>query len=162
MLRNSILANQNFHSPLQGQSALKPKGGGASRNMLFALSLTSLIDAFSILVIYLLMNFGANGEVNITKEMQLPKAGNAAELKQGLVVRISEGLYFVAEKQVSKAQLTKALVDNRPKSKEEAGNLIIQADRRLNYAQISPVLQAGSHAGYQNFRFAVMQEVIHQ
>jgi biopolymer transport protein ExbD len=150
-------------SPLGGQSALRPLGNRGTRSMLFTLSLTSLIDAFSILVIYLLMNFSAQGEIiNVSKDMQLPKATQSTDLKAGLVVRISENQYFVADKQVSSSQLVKALLENKPKAKEEAGNLIIQADRRLDYAQISPVLQAGSHAGYQNYKFVVLQEVTHQ
>lgn len=163
MLRQSPLAHQHMTSPLAGQSALRPQGNRGTKNMLFTLSLTSLIDAFSILVIYLLMNFSANGEVvQITKDMQLPKATQSVDLKAGLVVRISDGRYFVADKQVAASQLTKALLDNKPKEKEQSGNLIIQADRRLDYAQISPVLQAGSHAGYQNYKFVVLQEVARQ
>jgi biopolymer transport protein ExbD len=37
-------------------------------------------------------------------------------------------------------------------------HLIIQADKRMDYTQISPVLQAGAHAGFQKFKFAVLQE----
>ena len=47
MLRNSPLANQNFQSPLSNQSALKSSRAKMKKTLMFSLSLTSLIDAFS-------------------------------------------------------------------------------------------------------------------
>jgi biopolymer transport protein ExbD len=159
MMTNSPLATQNFQSPLAGQSTLKPKGFKGQREFFFSLSLTSLIDAFSILVIYLLMNFSATGEVvKVEKDMQLPKAASADTIERGIVVRVSAGHYFVEDQLVSANALTQALLNHRPQAKEEAGNLIIQADRRLDYSELSPVLQAGAHAGFQKFKFAVIQD----
>lgn len=157
MLRNSPLANQNFQSPLQNQSALKSSRARMKKTLMFSLSLTSLIDAFSILVIYLLMSFGTGEEVQLGKDVVLPTAVKTDLMQQGLVVRITRGQIFVADKPISVTSLAKALLDNRPKNKDEQ-NLIIQADRALDYKAISPVLQAGSHAGFEKYKLAVVPE----
>ena len=161
MLNQSYLANQSFQSPLKGQSSLKPAGWRKARPLMFALSLTSLIDAFSILVIYLLMNFGtASEESQLAKGMQLPKAGQSSLIENGPVVRVTEGKYYIGENELSTKQLTQALV--QIKQREKKVHLIIQADRRLDFAQLSPVIQAGSHAGFEKFKFAVLKNGVNQ
>lgn len=53
------------------------------------LPLTALIDMFSVLVIYLLMNFSATGEVFFMgKDVPLPKASSAAPLATGPLISI--------------------------------------------------------------------------
>jgi biopolymer transport protein ExbD len=163
MLSQSFLSNQSFQSPLSGQSTLKPAGWRNSRPFMFALSLTSLIDAFSILVIYLLMNFGtAQDEIQIAKGLELPQATQSGMLENGPMVRIHQGRYYVDDREVTAQQITAALIQIKQKNttteKDKKNHLIIQADRRLDFKQLSPVIQAGSHAGYEKFKFAVLQE----
>src|SRR5437868_9434358 len=54
------------------------------------LMLTSLVDMFTIIVIFLLMNFSANGEVlYMSKDIKLPDAYHGAQLDRAPVVSIS-------------------------------------------------------------------------
>ena len=65
----------------------KRKGG---REVVALLSLTAMVDMFTVLVIFLLQNFGQTGEViYIPKEVELPRAQAIKELKPSLVVTIS-------------------------------------------------------------------------
>lgn len=60
------------------------------REVTASLSLTAMVDMFTVLVIFLLQNYNATGEVIfIPKEVTLPKAGQTKELKPAVVVTIS-------------------------------------------------------------------------
>src|SRR3954462_8293152 len=54
------------------------------------LMLTSLVDMFTIIVIFLLMNFSANGEVlYMSKDIKLPDAYHGAQLERAPVISVS-------------------------------------------------------------------------
>src|SRR5207244_13174902 len=54
------------------------------------LMLTSLVDMFTIIVIFLLMNFSANGEVlYMSKDIKLPDAFHGAQLERAPVISVS-------------------------------------------------------------------------
>ncbi len=62
-----------------------------SRNIVAMLSLTAMVDMFTVLVVFLLQNYNTTGEVlYIPKEVQLPKASSTKELKPAHVVTVSE------------------------------------------------------------------------
>src|SRR6202165_318957 len=55
-----------------------------------SLMLTSLVNMFTIIVIFLLMNFSANGEVlYMSKDIKLPDAYHGAQLERAPVVSVS-------------------------------------------------------------------------
>lgn len=60
------------------------------RDVTAVLSLTAMVDMFTVLVIFLLQNYNATGEIlYIPKEVTLPKASTVKELKPAFVVTIS-------------------------------------------------------------------------
>lgn len=62
-----------------------------SKNIVAVLSLTAMVDMFTVLVVFLLQNYNTTGEVlYLPKEVQLPKASTTKELKPAHVVTISE------------------------------------------------------------------------
>ena len=69
---------------------------GAKRSVVVTLSLTAMVDMFTVLVIFLLQNYNATGEVLfLPKEVELPKAQKIKELKPAVVVTISQKQVFV-------------------------------------------------------------------
>lgn len=67
---------------------LKRKGN--KRSMTVVLSLTAMVDMFTVLVIFLLQNYNATGEIlYIPKEVSLPKASRVLDLTPALVVTVS-------------------------------------------------------------------------
>ncbi len=63
---------------------------GGKREVVALLSLTAMVDMFTVLVIFLLQNYNTTGEVlYIPKEVVLPKAEQIKELKPAVVVTIS-------------------------------------------------------------------------
>lgn len=67
---------------------LKRRGG--KRAVTAMLSLTAMVDMFTVLVIFLLQNYNSTGEIlYIPKEVTLPKAARVNELKPAVVVTVS-------------------------------------------------------------------------
>ncbi len=147
-------------SPLENLSRLKASGARAKRTMVAGLMLTSLVDAFSILVIFLIMNHSTNQEIlNVGDKIQLPQARESQFIQNGVVVRVEGGQYLVDDKPIALSTLAghlKTLNDGPDAAKKEG--LVIVADRQLDYADLSPVILAGSHAGFTKFKFAVIRE----
>lgn len=65
-------------------------GKKTKRDVTAVLSLTAMVDMFTVLVVFLLQNYNTTGEVlYIPKEVTLPKAQQIKELKPSVVVTIS-------------------------------------------------------------------------
>src|ERR1700678_636189 len=75
-------------------------GGGGNKHATFELPLTSMIDMFTILVIFLLMNFSATGEIFfIQKNVVLPEASHAKNLESAPLISVSaSGVSLEAQK----------------------------------------------------------------
>lgn len=66
------------------------------RGVVVTLSLTAMVDMFTVLVIFLLQNYNSTGEVLfLPKEVSLPKAEKVKELKPAVVVTVSHQSIFV-------------------------------------------------------------------
>lgn len=102
------------------------------RDVTALLSLTAMVDMFTVLVIFLLQNYNATGEIlYIPKEVVLPKAASVRELKPSHVVTISNKEVLLDKEVVATfdevkgqedwmiAKLKDQLVDALQKSKAE-------------------------------------------
>lgn len=151
-------------SAIGAQSILNPTGKKWKRSLFADLLLTALIDAFSILVIFLLMNFSSTGEILfITKGVELPQAGQADMLERNTVVRYDEGKFFIENKEMANQDaMIQELVDTRKEwaathpNEEFKGILTIQADKKTKYENLNSIVLAMAHAGYGEIRFAVV------
>lgn len=66
------------------------------RGVVVTLSLTAMVDMFTVLVIFLLQNYNSTGEVLfLPKEVSLPKAEKVKELKPAVIVTVSNQSIFV-------------------------------------------------------------------
>lgn len=148
-------------SPLNQAMSLKKKTGGKSafsvKDLSPALPLTSLIDAFCIIVIYLLIGTQSAGvESQTPGQLNLPTAESSASVdKEISTLRIENGQYFLDEKLISRQSLGEKLAELKKKS-AEALELMVQADTKMEYAELDPLLRAGSEAGIDKLRFAVI------
>lgn len=161
----SVLNQTALQGQLTESSVLAPKGNRHKRGIFADLLLTALIDAFSILVIFLLMSFSSSGELlYVSQGQELPEALQAAQLERSAVIRIEEGKLFLEDQELSANDLVAALVEMRKswselhKGEEFNGALTIQADRRIKFESLSQVIQASSHAGFSDIKFAVLMK----
>jgi biopolymer transport protein ExbD len=149
--RSPLLQTLSLKGSSSGKSSSTPKELG------LALPLTSLIDAFCIIVIYLLIGTQANGvEAKMPGGMNLPQAEASQSLdKEIATLRIEKGNYFLNDKQVARQSLGQKLSELK-KSATEKIELMVQADTQMEYADLDPLLRAGSEAGIEKLRFAVI------
>lgn len=159
IFRNTPLQSMKPRSVLGPLQTLKNGGTLASSKdkmsaMTVALPLTSLIDAFSIIVIYLLIGTQTGGvDTEIPARLNLPVAESGAQVhKETSRVRIENGRYFINDKPVPLNDLAKSLAALNEKE------IIIQADKKMFYAGLDPLIKAGSSAGIQKLKFAVSAE----
>lgn len=161
MATNSVLKNQMLLGPLQAQGAVNSKAKASKKNMVFSLNLTALIDAFAILVIFLLSNYNSGAEnVQLGKNSHLPFATQSELMSMGTVVQIDNGKYIIDDKVISTEKLVQKLIDLKTLKKDLEGDakdsLIIQADREMDFLKISDLIRAGGSAGYSHYKFAVL------
>ena len=159
LLKTSLLARASFLSR-DGEAHI------SKRDLSQTLMLTSLIDAFSILVVYLLMSFSSTGEMAYMQaNVELPKARTLKKLDRHSIVRITPQAYFIEDKEMSEADLVSGLVNLKQALVEEYGEkspeiqtVTVQADKKIKYSRLSSVIQACSSAGFSDIKFAVLGE----
>jgi biopolymer transport protein ExbD len=160
-------------SKVLGKKFLRGKKSGYA-----GLTLTSLVDVMTIIVIFLLMNFSANGEVlYMSKDIKLPDAFHGAQLERAPVISVSgEAVTFDGRMLVQTADLEKGDVLNVPELEDALrdekrryeqihandpdhpfrGLVNVQADRRIPFKVIKRVMFACNQSGFGNINFAAL------
>ena len=150
----------------------------AKRGVYAALTLTSLVDVMTIIVIFLLMNFSANGEVlYMSKDIKLPDAYHGAELDRAPVVSVSaDAVTFDGRMLLNTGDLLKGDSLNVPELEDalrderrryEAihqndpdhpfrGLVNVQADRLIPFKVMKRVMFACNQSGFANINFAAL------
>ena len=160
-------------SKVFGKKFLRGKKGGYAELML-----TSLVDMFTIIVIFLLQNFSASGEIlYMSKDIKLPYAVHGAELERAPVIAVSADAVTVDGKQVAATDdLVKRDVLNVPELEDALreekrryeqihqndlehpfrGLVNVQADKKITFKVIKKVMFACNQSGFGNITFAAM------
>ena len=154
------------------------KFGRGKKQGYASLMLTSLVDMFTIIVIFLLMNFSANGEVlYMSKDIKLPDAYHGAQLERAPVISVSgEAVTFDGKMLLATGDLEKGDVLNVPELEDALrdekrryeqihqndpdhpfrGLVNVQADRRIPFKVIKRVMFACNQSGFGNINFAAL------
>lgn len=86
---------------------LSKKGKG--RTVVALLSLTAMVDMFTVLVVFLLQNFNTpNVVLYVPKDLELPKAESTKDLKPAFVVTISKSEIYLDKDVIATADEVKA------------------------------------------------------
>ncbi|MCC7382099.1 MAG: biopolymer transporter ExbD [Deltaproteobacteria bacterium] len=158
---------------LQETHALKK--GHKKHNSVSDLLLTPLIDMFVILVVFLIMNFSATGElVNISKDIVLPKAKTTATLERAPVIQISPQTIAIEGFKVGDSDevlrdtdlrvpaLTDKLQEMRKVDEmmhpgvQFKGQIVINAHKDIDFRLVRKVMMASAEAGYTAINYAVL------
>lgn len=164
---------------MEGSRYLSKRLGGAGKKAgNFELNLTPMVDMFTLIVIFLLQQFSATGEVLfMSKDIQLPDVQYGAEIARAPVVGVSaEAISLEGKRLVDIAdierddfvnipQLEEALRDlkrafefmhqNNPDNPHK-GDINIQADKKIPFKVIKRVMYSSTAAGYGNINFAAL------
>jgi biopolymer transport protein ExbD len=143
------------------------------------LNVTPLVDMFVILVLFLIANFSATGEIlSMSKDIELPEAANTDELQLAPSVQVSKDQVIVSGVSVGRVDdLTREDYLNIPALEEKLrdmkkqfedlhnaandsgsfkGDVNIQADKKVQFRIIKRVMFSCAAAGYGNIAFATM------
>src|SRR4051794_9318850 len=156
-------------------------GHGPGKKSSYAdLLITPLVDMFVIIVLFLIANFSATGEVlNMTKDIQLPEAVNVKEVEMVPVVMVSNEQVIVSGTVIGRVEdLAREDYLNIPALEEKLremkkqyedlhsmaqdtegfkGDVNIQAHKDVQFKIIKRVMFSCATAGYNNINFATMQ-----
>jgi biopolymer transport protein ExbD len=148
--------------PFMSRPLWKSKKTVVKRSL--ALPLTSLIDAFSIIVFYLLVATQTVGiDQSVPQDLDLPKLTEIEFILQEepILVKVTEHSYSLNEQKVSERDLTKALITevSLRKAASLPINILIQADRKQSFERLNPILEAASLAQINELKFAVLPEL---
>lgn len=141
------------------------------------LNLTSMIDVFVLLVIFLIQQFSADGDLLfMTDKIRMPEAANYEQIVRAPVIQVSaedisiEGARIAEVTDIDRDEywnipaLEEKLRDQK-KAYEMVrdgsgegfkGDINIQADKGVPFKVIKKVMYSANQAGYFNINFAVM------
>ena len=143
------------------------------------LQITSMMDMFTIILIFLLFSFSDNPEkLSIDKGMILPKSTSQIDCDKNITLTLASDCLKIGDKKI--ARIKKGLIQNfdknNPKSsplykhllalrhdleqKENKDNssIVIFCDQRLPYKTIHQVIKTSGMAGFPHFQFAVLKK----
>jgi biopolymer transport protein ExbD len=143
------------------------------------LNVTPLVDMFVILVLFLIANFSATGELlAMSKDIQLPEAAHTEELTLAPVIQVSQNDVVVSGKVIGRVEdlaredylnipaleealreLKKEFEDLHNQAGDSGafkGDVNIQADKGVQFRIIKKVMFSCATAGYANISFATM------
>ena len=143
----------------------------------FKPQLTSMIDAMTVLIIYLLQSFSAEGDIiTVSKNLQLP--ASSAQKKPAVTVNITvNNEYILAENQLiarvddvlASEELVieplNAFLQDRRETTEKIsaystttkfkGDITIQGDKRIRFRLLKKIMYTCGQQGFNNFALLV-------
>jgi biopolymer transport protein ExbD len=165
-LTNSLVAANPFAKHLR-------RGGNGSfrkRPLVMVLMLTSMVDMFSMLVVFLLQTFSSSPEILITKGLQLPNARTGSIVREAPVVAIDKhGDIFLDQKLVAKTQAILQKPEILNKKLEELkqswaknnttallGEINLQADKEVPSTVVSSVMGILTAGQFESIQLAIL------
>lgn len=148
------------------------------RKKVGGLMLTSLMDIFTILVFFLLVNSSSNEVMQTPKEVKLPDSIVEAKPRETVVVMVTPEMVLVQGENVIKTSdlLVKSQSDIVPpitdrlehleaniigistKTAVESKEITIQADKSIPFVALKKIMSTCTHSGYGKISLAVNQK----
>lgn len=159
----AYIASHHIPKPTK-QGLLLARGHGKKRKKIEAtITLTSLIDAFVIIVLYLVIcNSPSQETIDLEDQINLPQAKVYNQLDGSPVITFKQNQFFIEGKMILEKdlipQLQKLTSSFSSKVKNTETSIILQADENIEFNKLQPFLTASAHAGIKNVKFAVHQQ----
>jgi biopolymer transport protein ExbD len=143
-----------------------------------ALNVVSLMDIFTILVFFLLVNTGDVQNLPSTSAVELPESISEAKPRETVVVLVTpddillegrpiagveavmagDGLVIEGLQQALLDQASRSLVATEEEEEEGLGEVTIMGDRTLPYDVLKRVMATVTEAGFSRVSLAVLQQ----
>lgn len=172
-----IVPGKRFGPRLQA-SRIFGKHGHGKKGVFADLLITPLVDMFVIIVLFLIANFSATGEVLfMTKDIQLPNSEHGTDIEMKPVIQVSKTAILVQGEVIAQvADIERADFLNIPALEERLrdmkkdlemlhegdssggfkGEVNIQADKEVPFNSIKRVMFSANQAGYFSLNFATL------
>ncbi|NIR50958.1 biopolymer transporter ExbD [candidate division KSB1 bacterium] len=146
----------------------------------FTLRLTSMIDMFTILLVFLLHSFSAEGEIiSVSKDLRLPKSTAETPPKATPILVVTNEWIILDGKPVEKMSRIlgrdKIIIDNLKKQLSQIrsfseslgsldakmgfkGRITIQGDREIPFEVLKKIMYTCGQMGFNNMLLAVHKE----
>jgi len=150
---------------------------GRNRLKITKMNLTSLMDVFTILVFFLLVNSGSVELVESPKDVQLPESFEEAKPRETVVVSVSPAEIIVQGRVVASvpdiledkenslnglaarlAELKDNIVGPATLAVADSQEVTILADKSVPFIVVRKVMSACTIEGYENVSLAVVQK----
>jgi len=146
----------------------------------FRPQLTSLVDVMTILLVYLLKSFSAEGEIiTVSEDLMLPESSAKKRPELTVVITVNNRYILVDDENVADVDQVLASRDlvipqlhqwltRRRKATETiekyhskvafSGDVTIQGDKRIRFQLLKKIMYTCGQVGYSNFSLAVQQK----
>jgi biopolymer transport protein ExbD len=145
------------------------------------LIMTSMVDIFTFLLIFLLASFSDHvARFSIDGSVSLPKSATKSDFKDNIRIVVSENTVWLGQDVIAKVKdgavvgldannlqgsvIYQKLVDCRKKaeqaqtSNKEKNLILFLCDKRLSFRTINSIIKTAGMAGFPNFQFGVLKK----
>jgi len=145
------------------------------------LNITSMMDMFTIILIFLLFSFSSKPEiVGLEKNMELPQSTAKTDFQETIKLVLSRSTLKMEDKIIAEikdntivglnpehlksSDLYRELVkcaqadDGSATDRDEPKPILLLCDRRLPFKTINQITKTAALAGFPNFQFAVLKK----
>jgi len=145
------------------------------------LQITSMMDMFTIILIFLLFSFSDNPEkMTLDKNLDLPQSTSKADYRDSIRLSVSNNVLKIGDRVVAKIKngnviglnpdkLEKSLLykrlkeENRklekgPGNDEKKSHILFLCDKHLSFKTINNIIKTAGMAGFPDFQFAVLKK----
>ena len=148
-----------------------------NRQMVTRMNLTSLMDVFTILVFFLLVNSASTEVLETPKQIKLPDSVVEEKPRETVVIFVSPDVVTVQGKSVARvedilatdqqniapigerlAELSKNVIGLRTRNVAESQEVTILADRTVPFTVVKKVMSTCTSQGYGQISLAVLQK----
>ena len=168
---------------IEDQSATLNLAAGTKKSQrgTFALRLTSMIDMFTILLVFLLKSYSAEGQiVTITEDLRLPESTSEKAPKVTSVVAVTSEWLLLDGRPVDKVEnvlsednllidklhdqllqlraISEGIGGMSDQMKGFHGQIAIQGDREITFDLLKRIMLTCGQVGYNNMLLTVMQK----
>jgi len=159
------------------RSSRRIKRMSRNRLKITKMNLTSLMDVFTILVFFLLVNSGSVEVVEAPRDVMLPESIVQSKPRETVVISISANEVLVQGKLVAfvedilsdeasavapinarLAELKQSVIGINTKTAAESQEVTILADRSVPFTVVKTVMSTCTAEGYENVSLAVIQK----
>jgi biopolymer transport protein ExbD len=167
-LNKSFVESNAFEKHLV---ARKRKNNWKKKAAGFVLMLTSMVDMFSMLVVFLLQTFSSSPEILINKGVTLPNSFTSTEVIEAPVLAINkDGNIYLDQKLIGEAKVVakapKKLLNKLNLIKQDwakshngaafPGEINLQADKEIKSTLVSDIMSILTTSEYESIQLAVV------